>query len=320
MPVFATTHVDALLTNIAVQYPMGTGMVADKILPRVQVSKESGIFFKYDKGDANRRAYTKRQIRSESRSVTWRVTTDSYRAEEYALNDLIDEREYQQADAPLNLQRDTIENLQRLLILDREIRVHDLVTDTAVVTKNDTLTGTAQWRDAGTSGSTSSPLADFEVASETIRQDTGVRPNLAVFGQAAWLAFYKNAEIINRIITPGGPWGTPNITPAVASTLLGLFGIQDVLVTDTVVNSAGMGVADSFSDIWTDEVLIAYVTPSPGIKKVSFGYTFMSRNWQVRRETITRQHSDWFEPSYVADEKIVAADVAYLLKDVSDGT
>jgi hypothetical protein len=81
-----------------------------------------------------------------------------------------------------------------------------------------------------------------------------------------------------------------------------------------------MGAADSFADIWVDEVLLAYVTPSPGIKKVSFGYTFQSRGWQVRREVITRQHSDWIEPSYVADEKLVAPDVAYLILDVSDGS
>lgn len=320
MPSFASTHVDALLSNISLQYPMGTGMVADKILPRVMVSKESGIYFKYDKGDQNRLPYTKRQLRSESRQATWRVTTDSYRCEEYALNDLIDEREYQQADSPLDLQRDTIENLQRLMVLDRENRVHDLVTNAAVVTKNTTLVGTAQWRDAGTSGSTSAPLTDFEVASEAVRADTGVRPNTAIFGMAAWLAFYKNAQIIDRIITPGGPWGTPNITPSVAQTLLSIYGITDVVVADTIVNSGGMGVADSFADIWSDEVLLAYVTPAPGLKKVSFGYTFMSRNWQVRRDVITRQHSDWIEPSYVADEKIIAADVAYLIQDVSDGS
>jgi hypothetical protein len=93
-----------------------------------------------------------------------------------------------------------------------------------------------------------------------------------------------------------------------------------VIVADTVQNTGNLGAADSFSDIWIDEVLLAYVTPSPGIKKVSFGYSFFSRGWQVRRETVGRQHSDWIEPSYVADEKLVAPDVAYLLKDVSDGS
>ncbi|KKL16340.1 hypothetical protein LCGC14_2496600, partial [marine sediment metagenome] len=39
-----------------------------------------------------------------------------------------------------------------------------------------------------------------------------------------------------------------------------------------------------------------------------------------RRTRVERQHSDWFEPSYVADEKLVAADVGYLIIDVSDGS
>ena len=320
MPEFNTTHVDAVLSNISRQYPLPQGMVASTILPRVGVSKESGVYFRYDKGDQARIPFTKRQLRSESRRSTWGVDTDSYRCEEYALNDLIDEREYKQADTPLNLQRDTVENLQRLMRLDREKRVYNLVTDAGVVTKNTTLTGTAQWRDAGDSGSTAVPLEDFETASESIRADTGVRPNLAVFGMAAWLAFVKCDQVLDRIVTPGGNWGSPTIGVDQGRTLLAPYGITKLIVADGIENTAGSGIADSFSDIWIDKVLVAYVTPSPGIKKVSFGYTFESRPWQVRRTRVERQHSDWFEPSYVADEKLVAPDVGYLIIDVSDGT
>lgn len=320
MPQFGTTHVDAVLTNMSRQYPLPEGMVADRVLPGVNVGKESGIYFRYNKGDQARVPYTKRQLRSESRQVDWRVDTDTYLCEEYALSDLIDEREYQQADTPLNLQRDTIENLQRLLRLDREKRVHALVTDTGTVTKNTTLTGTDQWRDAGASGTTATPLFDVEAGSEAVRADTGVRPNTAIFGMSAWLAFTKTAQVLDRIVTPGGAWGSPTITTDQARTLFAPYGITSVIVSDVIENSAGFGATDSFSDIWTDEVLLAFVTPSPGLKKVSFGYTFWSRQWQVRRDRVARQHSDWFEPSYVADEKIVAADVAYLIDDVSDGT
>lgn len=320
MPKYSSTHVDSVLSRFSRDYPLPVGMVADTILPTVAVGKESGVYFRYDKGDRARIPYTKRQLRSESRRVDWRVDTDSYRCEEYALNDLIDEREYQQADTPLNLQRDTVENLQRLMLLDKEQRVHDLVTNTSTLTKNVTLATTAQWRDAGATGSTAEPIIDFEQGSEAIRADTGVRPNLAVFGMAAFLAWSKSDQVIAKITTPGGPWGSPTIDVAQAGTLLAPYGITKVVVADGIKNTAGFGVTDSFSDIWTDEVLLAYVTPSPGIKKVSLGFTFLSRPWQVRRTNIETQHSDWFEPSYVADEKIVAADVGYLIKDVSDGS
>ncbi len=320
MPEFASTHVDALLTGVSIKYPLGLGPIATTILPEVRVGKESGLYWIYNKGDQARIPFTKRALRSESRSVTWRVTTDSYQCEEYALNDLIDEREYQQADSPLDLQRDTLENLQTLLVLDRERRVHTLVTDAAVITKNTTLTTTAQWRDAGASGTTSVPIFDVEDGSEAVRQDTGVRPNLLVMGIAAWLAFNKNDQILERIITPGGNWGSPTIGVDVARTLFAPYGVTNVIVADTVQNTGNLGASDSFADLWADEVLMAYVTTSPGIRKVSFGYTFLSRGWRVMRETVSKQHSDWIEPSYVADEKIVAADVAYLILDVSDGS
>lgn len=320
MPDFASTHVDSIMSNFVRRYPLPVGMVADIVMPAVNVSKESGVFFRYDKGDTARVPFTKRQIRSESRTVDWRVDTDSYKCEEYALNDLIDDREYTQADKPLDLRRDTVENLQRLLRLDREKRVYALATDAAVITKNTTLAGTNQWRDAGASGATATPLFDFEAGSESVRVDTGVRPNLAIFGMQAWLAFQKTAQVLDRIVTPGGAWGSPTITTDTARTLLAPYGVTRVIVADGIENTAGFGVTDSFSDVWKDEVGLYYVTPSPGIRKVSFGFTFWSRQWQVKRSRVERQHSDWFEPSYVADEKVVAADVAYLISDVSDGS
>lgn len=320
MPPFDTTHVDAVLTNFSRQYALGSVRVAERIFPVKNVGKESGIYFRYNKGDQARVPYTKRALRSESRTVDWRVDTDSYKCEEYALNDLIDEREYQQADTPLDLQRDTVANLQRLMILDQEKRAHDLAMDGAVVTKNVTLTGTAQWRDAGASGSTSEPIQDFEAGSEAVRADTGLRPNLAVFGMEAWLNFAKNTQIINRIVTPGGNWGSPTIGVDHARTLLAPYGITDVVVPDMIENTAGMGVADSFSDLWGDEVGLFYVNPSAGLRSVTFGLTLRSRAWRVMRDSVGRQHSDWFEPSYVQDEKIVAADVGYIISDTGDGT
>lgn len=320
MPDFSSTHVDSVLSNFSQKYDLPVGALADVLCPKVTVGKETGTFFKYNKGDRARIPFTMRTLKSESRQVDWRVSTDTYACDEYALNDLIDDREYQQADAPLNLQQDTIENLQTLMTLDREKRVHGIATDTAVVTKTLALTGTDQWRDVGVSGTTATPIEDGEIASEAIRVDTGKRPNLAVFGMAAWLAFTKVTEILDRIVTPGGAWGSPTITTDVAATLWAPYGIQRVIVADNIENTAGYGVTDSFSDIWSDEVLFAYVDPRPGTKKVSFAYTFESRGWQVRRTRVERQHSDWFEPSYVAVEKIVAADAAYLLTDVSDGS
>lgn len=318
MPEFESTHQDTLLTRFSRQHPLGSGYVGLSILPEVPVGKESGLFFRYDKGDQARIPYTKRALRTESRRVTWRVDTDSFKCEEYALNDLIDDREYQQADAPLNLQRDTIDNLQRLMRLDREKRIYDIVSSTGNLTKNTTLTGTNQWRDASDSGATATPLEDFETGMESIRADTGVKPNLAVFGQAAWLAFIKTDEVIDKMTTPGGSWGGPVITEAMAQTLMAPYGITKILVADQIQNTAGMGVVDSFSDVWGDEVLLAFVNPRPGLKSVTLGLTFLSRRWAVRRAREEKAHSDWFEPSYVADEKLVAADVGYLIKDVSD--
>jgi len=56
---------------------------------------------------------------------------------------------------------------------------------------------------------------------------------------------------------------------------------------------------------------LAYVEPSPGIKKFSLGYTFQSQKFQTRRARIETKHSDWFEVGDIETEKIVCAACGY---------
>src|SRR5690554_4977652 len=126
MPEPNDVHVDQVLTGMSVQYK-NASFIANQVLPIVSVKKESDKYFVYDKRDRFAVPNTLRAPKTESKQASWNVDTDTYACEEHALNDLIDDREYANADKPLDVKRDTIENLTDLLLLSQEKRVADLV-------------------------------------------------------------------------------------------------------------------------------------------------------------------------------------------------
>jgi hypothetical protein len=69
----------------------------------------------------------------------------------------------------------------------------------------------------------------------------------------------------------------------------------------------------SLTDLWGDDIWIGYVQPSPGIKKVSFGYTFESRGYQTKRWREEPRESNGFRLSRVSVRKVVCSAAGALL-------
>ena len=102
MPELANVHTDAILSNISQKYS-NAAYVGLQLLPVVPVKKESDKYYKYNsKADRFRIPQTLRAPKTESKTVDWKVTTGTYQCEEHALNDLIDDRERDNADSFLS--------------------------------------------------------------------------------------------------------------------------------------------------------------------------------------------------------------------------
>jgi len=295
MPELENVHTDAILTNISVMY-RNAAYVGTQLMPVVPVKKESDKYYIYDsKADRFRIPQTLRAPKTESKTVDWKVTDDTYSCDEHALNDLIDDRERNNADKPLNLEVDTVEFLTDIILLSLEMRIKTVVeanlSANTVETKWDT-------------PATSNPISDIETGKAAVHAVIFKDPNVLLLGRAVYDALKHHPDILDRIKYVQKGVVTPELMAAV-------FEVDKVIVGNAGYNTAKEGKTASYSYLWGKNAILAYVEPRPGIKKYSLGYVFQSRAFQTRRARMETKHSDWFEPSMIEDEKIVCASCGY---------
>ena len=295
MPELSNVHTDKILTNISVQY-RNAALVGTQLMPIVAVKKESDKYYIYDSKAARFRIpKTLRAPKTDSKTVDWKVTTDTYSCEEYALNDLIDDREKANADKPLKLEVDTVEFLTDILQLDLEMRIKTILAANLSANTVDVL-----WSIPGTSN----PIDDIEVGKAAIHAVIFKEPNILLLGKAVFDILKHHPDILDRIKYVQKGVVTAELMAAV-------FGVDKVIVGAAGYNTAKEGKTASYSYLWGKNAILAYVEPRPGVKKFSLGYVFQSRKFQTRRARLETRHSDWFEVSDLEDEKMVCTSAGY---------
>ncbi len=295
MPELSNVHTDKILTNISVQY-RNAALVGTQLMPIVPVKKESDKYYIYDSKAARFRIpQTLRAPKTDSKTVDWKVTTGTYSCEEYALNDLIDDREKANADKPLNLEVDTVEFLTDILQLALEMRIKTLLAANLSANTVDVL-----WSIPGTSN----PIDDIETGKAAIHAVIFKDPNVLLLGKAVFDILKHHPDILDRIKYVQKGVVTAELMAAV-------FGVDRVIVGAAGYNTAKEGKNASYSYLWGKNAILAYVEPRPGVKKFSLGYVFQSRKFQTRRARLETRHSDWFEVSDLEDEKMVCTSAGY---------
>lgn len=302
MPDVANVHKDQVLTNISIMY-RNADYVGTQLMPIVPVKKRSDIYYVYDsKADRFRIPQTLRAPKTDSRTVDWKVTDDSYKCDEHALNSLIDDIERDNADKPLNLEVDTVEFLTDIVTLGLEMRIKDMLE--AKLAANSL--GSKTW-DVYKDANKSDPIGDIETGKDAIHSVIFKEPNVLLLGKAVFDKLKHHPDILDRIkyVQKG---------VVTAELMASVFEIEKVIVGKAGYNAAKEGKAESLSYLWGKNAILAYVEPRPGIKKFSLGYTFQSQKFQTRRARIETKHSDWFEVGCIDAEKIVCAACGYRIE------
>ncbi|MBA7498298.1 hypothetical protein ES704_01033 [subsurface metagenome] len=276
-------------------------------MPIVPVKKKSDIYYIYDsKADRFRVPLTLRAPKTESRTVDWKVDTDSYVCDEHALNDLIDDIERDNVDKPLNLELDTVEFLTDIVTLGLEMRIKDILTAEANLPAN---TPAIKWDiwDQASPELDSDPIGDIETGKAAIHAVIFREPNVLLLGKAVYDKLKHHPKIINLIKYSQKGVVTTDL-------MASLFGIEKVIVGEAGYNSAKEGKTAVLKYLWGNNAILAYVEPRPGIKKFSLGYTFQSQKFQTRRARIEIKHSDWFEVGDIETEKIICKACGYRIE------
>lgn len=301
-------HVDKHLTNISVNFkPTDFDLIADIILPRVPVEMMSDKYLIYNKADNFTVPRTYRGPRSKSNEVSFGSTDATYSCDEYGLRDFVTDRENKNVDAPMRKLEDAAESVTGLLLLDREIRAASVLTNTAVLTQNVTLSGTDQWSDYANSD----PMANIETA----RAACFFKPNLIVLSEAVFTKLKHHPDLLERVkYTERGVLTT--------EMLASLFEVDRVAVANAKYNTANDGQTASYGAVWGKDVVVAHVKDTPTLKSATLGYSVTATleggtdGYRARRyrDEARGGGGTWIDVDTAMDELIVAVDCGYLIK------
>lgn len=306
-------HIDQVLTNISIKHPT-PAYIWSQVLPVVPVQNESDKYFVYDAKDRLRLSPTGglRPERGLTEEVSYRESTDDYRCEEYAFGDFVSDSEIAKADAPLNPLADKTEDLTDEWHRHEEYRCSRVVFSAATYPsgQKDTLSSTTQWSHAD-----SDPINAILTARKACH---GEKPNTLIINEDVELALLKHAKILSRL-TGGAYTGNPaNVT---LEDIAKLCRLEKVLVGTAEYDSTGKQSTTTRLPIWGKHALLAFITPKPGLKKLSFGYTlawkFYGNPLRVRKIRDELRGSGGYKVIVEGsvDRKIISTDVAYFFEN-----
>lgn len=322
-PTNSAVHVDSALTNISVAFLQNANnFVAGRVFPNVPVSKQSDRYFIFDRGSFNRDEAEKRAPGTESAGAGYELdNTPTYFANVYAFHQDVPDQVRANADAAVDVERAAAELVMHKMLIKRE---KDWVTsffsggvwtnDYDGVASSPSANQTIQWSD-GTNGD---PIGDLRSAKSTILESTGFMPNTLVVGQKVMDALVDHPDIVDRVKYATSTTESPAMVNE--RTLAALFGLERVVVSRAIENTAAQGATNSHSFIGGKKALLTYTAPAPGLMTPTGGYTFSWTGFMgqtnafgiaTKRFYMDHLESTRVEAQMAYDMKLVSADLGY---------
>jgi hypothetical protein len=301
-----TGFLDAANTTFAKKFTNNT-LYADLIAPRVEHPFQSGKYWIFDRANQELLQQTKRATGAGAQRMRRKLSTASLYITSHALSAVIpdeDRLNYQAGD----LETQSVADLMDKILLDKEVELATMLTDTAQVTNNATKSTTGQWSDLANS----TPITDVETAKATIRL-AGVLPNFMIVGDAVYQQLINHPSVVERFkYTQGGV-----VTPQQLATL---FGVDNFYVGSGVqVDKAGTA-----TFVWGKNAVIGYVSPTPSFQDTSGAKTFV---WSAAPGTLggigvirardpePTAKSDIIGVDFYHGQAITAVETLYLIKN-----
>ena len=312
-------HINQALTQLTVAYrPMG--MVAEQIFPVVKVAHEADDYYFWDKGQRFRLERTDgygtlRADGAKARQVDFGATIKSYSAEEFALGTFVTDRQRANADTALQIEISKVTATQDLILLDQELRIASIITNTANNSSSTTLSGANQWNNSSfTSQPSTGPYFstiqyNLNTGMEAIRLATGgLYPNVIVIPRPVAMVMARDLGLADYIKYTHSDLLVSSLLPPT------LWDMK-VIIPGAVYQTSVEGEATSLSDVYGKNVWMGYVNPNPGINSLTYGAIFRSRDWQVKQWRDESVDTTYYQASMVQDEQLIAPDCGYLIKN-----
>lgn len=317
-------HVNRPLTNISVAYIQDAkNFVADRVFPNIPVAKQSDMYFTYDRGDFNRDDMQARAPGTESSGSGYDIdNTPTYFCRMWAHHKNVPDEVRDNADTPINPDAEATTYVTLKALIRRE-RLWSSKFFVGGVWTGD-VDGVAASPGAGEvlrwDNASSSPIENVRAAKRSVLERTGFEPNTLTLGRAVYDALVDHPDIVGRM--DRGQTNGPAMANIMA--LAALFEVEQVLVSNAIVNTANSGAAEASSFINGKKALLTYSPSSPGLMTPSAGYTFSwtgrtgmsTSGTRIRRFRMEAIQSDRVEIDMAIDQKLVSADLGYFWDNI----
>lgn len=327
-------HVNRPLTNIAVAYMQDQStFVADKVFPNVPVTKQSDAYFTYERGSWNRDDMANRAPGAESAGSSYDIGTDTYYARVKALHKDVPDQVLDNADTPLNFERDATNFVTQKAMINREVSFATKFFKKGVWTFNvdgvaagptaaasfnptdDANNDVLKWSDAA-----SNPIEDVRYGLTAVQQRTGFRPNKVLLSRPVYDKLVDHPDIIARL--DRGQTSGP--AQANRDSLAALFEVEEVVVMEAVVNTAAQGAASTSTFIAGNHAALLYVPKTPGLLVPSAGYTFSwtgrqgnsEMGFRIKRFRLEEKEVTRVEAQQAYDQKLIGVELGYFFSSI----
>jgi len=297
--------VDQVLTNIARGYH-NASHVALYLFPVVTVSKEGGKIPEFTK-ESFKIYNTERAIRAKSNRINpENINEIDYVLTEHDLEYPIDYREQSEDILPSRLHATTV--VTDGISLRLEKLAADVVQDLTTYPTGNKVTLASADKFTNTS---SNPFTVFETAKEAIRAKIAQRPNVCVIGASAYSALKEHPAVLDRIKYTQSAVITKDL-------LKQLLDFDQLYVGDSVyADDSG-----SFKDIWSDNVIIAYVPETNSniprsFYEPAFGYTLRKKTNPIVDTYTEGGKVEIIRNTDIFVSKVVGSDAGYLINDTN---
>lgn len=264
-------HINQPLTNISINY-QNSQYIADAVFPSLPVKKSSDNFYIYTTDF--RLTETRRAYGAPAARATWAASTSSYQLEWHALADSITDKERENVDAPLSLDKDTTEFLTDKIMQRKEVEAAAVLFTTATWSNNRTITSTANaWHT-----STAYPVQAVLSGTGIILANSGKKPNTGVMGWETYQHTRENGNLISRIQYTERAIVTPDIMAA-------LFDLDKIHVGEAINDATQEGVTANPGFIWGDAFWMGYVAQpkrkmASAIAKITKNAGNVTKKWR----------------------------------------
>jgi hypothetical protein len=219
------------------------------------------------------------------------------------------DEDIENSQAPTDPLTDATEHLTELLLVNKEIEAKTILTDTAQMTQNVTLTGPDQFNDFDNSD----PFSVFEQGKQTVHAATHKEVNRVGIPKQVWDKLKYHPAFLEKVkYTQRG-----QITPDLLAALLE---VDQVIIMKAGYNTTREGQTDAMGYIWGKDIVMAHVADKLTGKTLSLGLNYQ---WSKKSKTIKRLRGvveDDREGQYVRiggdyrQQKLISAECGFLIK------